>query len=1062
MEPINLSVDQVLVILRERAKELNCLYQVEEVLAGAESPLPEIFNALIRTIPSGWQYPDICQARIVYRDTSYQGEAYVPTVWKDTAQIKEEDEVVGMLEVSYIREVPSVDDGYFLLKERKLIKTIADRIGQTIFHRKLKGILHEWETASRELAEKKSREWMVITELVRRTDEKLYLHIARKMIYYLFWNGVGEAKQFLKKFGGEFVKSGSESEFDANSPSFKQSRENILEISDQVFVIAAGNLSDNEILQCLQKWIHENKTSFLIKTIDSGNTTLSAIIDAILRYRAITGDSMVLAPSTEKWMRVSLIRRFFSENIEFINIAKRHLEVSDFFDLVPRIIYHSGSNGKLGGKSTGLFLARHILLKQPDGERLFAGIKIPKTWYMTADSISDFLQYNDLEDINEQKYKDPEQVRIEYPNIIQLFKNSHFSSEIVKGLSMALDDFGDQPIIVRSSSLLEDRIGTAFSGKYKSLFLANQGPKHKRLNALLDAIAEVYASVFGPDPIIYRAEQGLLDLHEEMGIMIQEVVGTRVGPYFFPAFAGIAFSNNEFRWSPRLRREDGLIRMVPGMGTRAVDRVSNDYPVLLSPGQPALRVNVSPDEIRHYSPSWIDVINLETNCFETISVVDLLRGYGEEIPAVHQIVSIYRDGHISRPSGFNIDFKSDDLLVTFEGIITRTAFVRQVSAILTALQKGFGMPVDIEFASDGKDFYLLQCRPQNTGEDAAPSPIPRDIPEDRILFTARRYISGGRVPDITHVVWVNPRKYGEMESLGMLTDVGRAIGRLNAMLPKRQFVLMGPGRWGSRGDIKLGVQVTYSDINNTAVLIEISMKRGTYSPELSFGTHFFQDLVETGIRYIPLYPEDRDVVYNDFFLSSSRNMLPDILPEYGHISDTLRVIDIPSRTGGKILRILLNAELGESIGYFDDPEAPAESAIVRPRYHETHGDEYWRWRLHMAEQIAGRMEASRFGVKAAYLIGSTANATAGPDSDIDLLIHVDGTGEQREALSVWLEGWSLSLSEMNYLRTGYRSTGLLDVHMVTDRDIENRTSFAVKINAVTDPARPLPLKQSDS
>ena len=143
MEPINLSVDQVLVILRERAKELNCLYQVEEVLAGAESPLPEIFNALIRTIPSGWQYPDICQARIVYRDTSYQGEAYVPTVWKDTAQIKEEDEVVGMLEVSYIREVPSVDDGYFLLKERKLIKTIADRIGQTIFHRKLKGILHE-------------------------------------------------------------------------------------------------------------------------------------------------------------------------------------------------------------------------------------------------------------------------------------------------------------------------------------------------------------------------------------------------------------------------------------------------------------------------------------------------------------------------------------------------------------------------------------------------------------------------------------------------------------------------------------------------------------------------------------------------------------------------------------------------------------------------------------------------------------------------------------------------------------------------------------------------------
>ncbi|HNU91980.1 MAG TPA: PEP/pyruvate-binding domain-containing protein [Spirochaetota bacterium] len=1062
MEPKNLPIDQVLVVLRERAKELNCLYQVEEVLAGEEVPLPGIFNALIRTIPSGWQYPDICRARIVYRDQSYQDEDYVPTAWRDSAEIREEDELVGSLEVSYTREVPGVDDGFFLLKERKLIKTIADRIGQTIFHRKLKRLLHEWETASRDLAEKKNREWMVITELVRRTDEKLYLHISRKMIYYLFWNGVGEARQFLGKFGGEFVKNEPEPEFDANSPSFKQSREKLIEISDQVFSIAARNLSDNEILQCLQKWIHENKISFLIKTIDSGGTALSAIIDAILRYRAIAGDRMVLAPSTEKWLRVSLIRRFFSDTIEFINIAKRHLEVSDFFDLVTRIIFHAGSNGKLGGKSSGLLLARHILLKQPDEEGLFAGIKVPRTWYITADSISEFLRHNDLEDINEQKYKDPEQVRIDYPNIIQLFKNSHFSSEIVKGLSMALDDFGDKPIIVRSSSLLEDRVGTAFSGKYKSLFLANQGPKQKRLSALLDAIAEVYASVFGPDPIIYRAEQGLLDLHEEMGIMIQEVVGTRVGPYFFPAFAGIAFSNNEFRWSPRLRREDGLIRMVPGMGTRAVDRVSNDYPVLVSPGQPALRVNVSPDEIRHYSPSWIDVINLETNCFETISVIDLLRTYGEEIPAVHQIVSIYRDGHISRPSGFDIDFKSGDLLVTFEGIITRTTFIRRVRSILTALENGFGMPVDIEFASDGVDFYLLQCRPQNTGEDSAPSPIPRDIPEDRTLFTARRYISGGRVPDITHVVWVNPRKYGEMESLEMLTDVGRAIGRLNAVLPKRQFILMGPGRWGSRGDIKLGVQVSYSDINNTAVLIEISMKRGTYSPELSFGTHFFQDLAETGIRYIPLYPDDRDVVYNELFFTGSRNMLPDILPEYAHIADTLKVIDIPGRMGGKILKILLNAELGESIGYFDEPEAAAESSIVRPRPHEAHGEEYWRWRLHMAEQIAGQVDASRFGVRAVYLIGSTANATAGPDSDIDLLFHVDGTREQREALSVWLEGWSLSLSEMNYLRTGYRSHGLLDVHMVTDRDIENRTSFAVKINAVTDPARPLSMKRPAS
>ncbi|MCP4460948.1 MAG: pyruvate, phosphate dikinase, partial [Cytophagales bacterium] len=202
----------------------------------------------------------------------------------------------------------------------------------------------------------------------------------------------------------------------------------------------------------------------------------------------------------------------------------------------------------------------------------------------------------------EQKYKTIEEVRQEYIHVVQLFKNSNFPHEIVQGLSMALDDLGDKPIIVRSSSVLEDRLGSAFSGKYKSLFLANRGTKTERLDALMDAISEVYASTLGPDPMEYRAERGLIDFHEEMGILIQEVVGSQIGDYFFPAYAGVAFSNNEFRWSPRIKREDGLIRLVPGLGTRAVDRLSDDYPILIAPGQPGLRANVSLDDIIRYSP----------------------------------------------------------------------------------------------------------------------------------------------------------------------------------------------------------------------------------------------------------------------------------------------------------------------------------------------------------------------------------------------------------------------------------------------------------------------------
>jgi hypothetical protein len=524
-----------------------------------------------------------------------------------------------------------------------------------------------------------------------------------------------------------------------------------------------------------------------------------------------------------------------------------------------------------------------------------------------------------------------------------------------------------------------------------------------------------------------------------------------------PVYAGVAFSSNEFRWSPRLKRDDGLIRLVPGLGTRAVDRVSDDYPVLLSPGQPSLRVNATADEIRHYSPSHVDLINLENRSFETVPIGLLLREYGQEIPQWGQLVSVYKDGNVCRPSTIETDMRRDELIVTFDGLITRTDFVKRIRSILLTLQAGLGTAVDIEFACDGSGFYLLQCRPQYTEKDVAPSAIPQDIQSGKLLFTANRFISNGRVPDISHIVYVSPEKYVAQVSVDALVDIGRAVSRLNALLPKRRFILMGPGRWGSRGDIKQGVQVTYSDICNTAVLIEIARKKGAYSPELSFGTHFFQDMVEAGIRYIPLYPDDATVVFNERFLNSSHNILSGILPEYEHLSDVVRVIDVLGCEDGSILRILMNADLGEAVGFIAEPDVSVEEAPVTVPTVGARVEDFWRWRLRMAEQLARRMRPERFGVQALYLFGSTANATAGPGSDIDLLVHFKGTPKQRQEMMVWFEGWSLSLAEQNYLRTGYTSEGLLDIHVVTDADIAERTSYAVKIDAVTDPAWPLPL-----
>jgi pyruvate,water dikinase len=404
-----------------------------------------------------------------------------------------------------------------------------------------------------------------------------------------------------------------------------------------------------------------------------------------------------------------------------------------------------------------------------------------------------------------------------------------------------------------------------------------------------------------------------------------------------------------------------------------------------------------------------------------------------------------------------VDTEEETLVPTFEGLVSTTPFLKQVRGMLAILQEQLRTPVDIEFAHDGTDLYLLQCRPQSFTDDALPSPIPKEVPSSDVVFSANRHVSNGWVPDITHIVYVDPLRYTELSSRNEMLAVGRAIGKLNKILPKRQFILMGPGRWGSRGDIKLGVSVTYADISNTAVLIEVARKQGNYLPDVSFGTHFFQDLVESHIRYLPLYPDDDGIAFNETFLRGAPNLLPRILPECRDLAEVIRVIDVPAVAEGRVLRVLLNADLDEALGLIVSPDLEAPTRPVEASGPLGAKVDYTRWRLKMTEQLARELDPERFGVAALYVFGSVKNNTAGPASDIDLLVHVRGTEAERRDLETWLEGWSLCLAEMNYLRTGYRSEGLLDVHIVTDEDIRNRSSFAAKIDAVTDAARPLPM-----
>lgn len=905
-------IDSLIYDLRERAKELNCLYQVQELLNQQELSIDEISRGIVNVIPHGWQYPDVCQAEINISDKIFSTPGYQETPWGLVSEIILQEETIGYIRVSYIEERPMEDEGPFLKEERKLIDTIAEQLGLHILHQQLKEVFQE----QLQQEETKKSEWWVILDLLKRTDPKLLVRISRKMINYLYRKGIKDTDELLKQLNPA-PHDGINLYTDSNQPTKSQESDTISFLSDKVFLVASQNLLEEEILGNIQKWIKEDRSGFLVDTLVNPASSLEKISSAIERYHHLASQGLELSVPRENWFRIALIRRILSDQPDYIETAKDFISVDDFSGFLQRAIFPSDSHGKLGGKSSGLFLAAHILKKLSPAQPLLKDVLTPRTWYLTSDGVFYFMSYNNLEDIIEQKYKDIGEIRQEYPYIVNIFKNSSLPPEIVKGLSLALDDFGDVPLIVRSSSLLEDRTGTAFAGKYKSLFIPNKGSKENRLASLIDAITEVYASMFGPDPIEYRYERGLVNHHEEMGILIQEVVGNRTGKYYFPAFAGVLFSHNEFRWSSRIRREDGLIRIVPGLGTRAVDRLSNDYPVLISPGKPNMRVNVSIDEILRYSPKYLDVINLESGGFESIPVEELILEYGNEIPYLQKLVSIWGDGHIQPFRRYDPEVNPSQYVVTFDELISQTIFVSQAQLILHLLENTLGHPVDIEFAHDGKNFYLLQCRAQSSIEESTPIKIPDSINQNKILFTANKYITNGFVTDISHIVYVKPEAYSRIENSQDMHSIGRAIGQLNQLLPRRKFILIGPGRWGSRGDIRLGVNVTYSDINNTAVLIEVAKKQGDYLPDPSFGTHFFQDLIESAIRYLPLYPDDPAVVFNNSFFVESNNIFSSLMPEMAHLSQVISVIEIQKEYPGLSLKILMNSDLDRAIAYLD-------------------------------------------------------------------------------------------------------------------------------------------------
>jgi len=707
---------------------------------------------------------------------------------------------------------------------------------------------------------------------------------------------IKETKDLFVKFGGQI----STDDFD----------DYVNTMIDIYFVTHFTDADINNFINLVRKRAKCTEFSRLLNL----ESTTSEEIEKVLRdFCNIPLGELHISRTEAIGIRVELIKRYISSQLPYISIAKNHITIRDMNDLISKSIGGKSMTGKLGGKAAGIILMQKILnplleKRDPDYEKY---VKFPDTYFIRSDVFQQFLELNNLHEIHTHKYRDIQEIENEFPELKKRFHGATFPKEVIAHITQTLEEIGEEPIIIRSSSYLEDNFDLAFAGKYESIFLANQGDINTRLEQFLEAAKQVYVSIYKPDPISYRTQHDLLDYNENMSLIVQKVVGTRFGDYFFPIASGVGLSMNSYRWTTKINREDGLLRIVMGLGTRAVERVGPDFPRLVSLTDPMLRPEITTEEIRQYSQKWIDVLNLKTNEIESVYIFDFLNKIDH--PDANLVLSVEKDGIVSVPVSEVEKADSKSAIITFENLLKRGDFLKVMKKILKELEIVYNRPVDIDFAFDGGYIYVLQCRPLAWGKIPARVEIPDNIPKKLVLFTSCHGLMNSIVTDIEYMVYVDPKKYADLETPAKKMEVAHAIGKINRALADKRFILMGPGRWGSNNSDQ-GVRVTFNEISNTKMLVEIAFPKKGLLPEVSYGTHFFMDLIESGISVLAIFPEVKGDMLDEAFFAKN-NVLARVSPDIADLKETVKIIDISKVNEGKRLHIYYDESIPTGVGF---------------------------------------------------------------------------------------------------------------------------------------------------
>lgn len=568
-------------------------------------------------------------------------------------------------------------------------------------------------------------------------------------------------------------------------------------------------------------------------------------------------------------------------------LCQKYFTMKDLMDIKNREI----GTGCIGGKAAGMLLARNIL--RDEAPELYSTCIEPHdSYYIGADLFYTYGVQNGLWSSRIRMIEASDYLE-QSKTIRELLLNGTFMPSIKEQFISMLEYFGQSPIIVRSSSILEDGFGNAFAGKYESVFCPNQGSLKERYEVFERAVKQVYASTVNPDAIMYRAERHLLDRDEQMALLVMRVCGDVHGDYYYPHIAGVGHSKNLYLSKQNSSSENkGMLRLVFGMGTRAVDREADDYARLLNMDAPTAPPMVAYGDEYKYSQHKMDVINLKSNEFETINVAGIDKRDIKADPSLFMELD-YPTAARLREMGLSAADAPD--ILNFRKLLGKTDFTSVMTEAMRILEEKYNYPVDIEYACnfDEEGNYrvnLLQCRPLQTRGIGAAGVMPK---VQQLYFRTEGNFMGGNVClPVRYAVMVRVEPYLALPEQRKY-QVARKLGELNSLLRDEHTILLGPGRWGTTTP-SLGVPVHFMEINRFDCIAELAYSSHGLRPELSYGSHFFQDLVEAGTFYVALYPGEEGCVLDEALFEECENVYSKLIRlEPGDaMSEVIRVFDL--------------------------------------------------------------------------------------------------------------------------------------------------------------------------